>query len=150
MKLNYSDQKIEIGKESIFLAGPIPRKNEVKNWKEDAIKYLEILKYDGIVYIPEKQNKKVVEGDLDETNWEINAMTNAKKIVFWIPRRFPDMLGLTTNIEFGMTITFKANDIVVNPSLFNVDTREEMKIEKTMQVGDKIIVHTYRQNKNII
>ena len=105
MKLNYSDQKIEIGKESIFLAGPIPRKNEVKNWKEDAIKYLEILKYDGIVYIPEKQNKKVVEGDLDETNWEINAMTNAKKIVFWIPRKFPDMLGLTTNIEFGMWLS---------------------------------------------
>lgn len=29
-----------------------------------------------------------------------------------------------------MTLTFTANDTVVNPSLFNVDTREEMKIEK--------------------
>lgn len=56
----------------------------------------------------------------------------------------------TTNLEFGMTITFKANDTVVNPSIFNVDSREEMKIEKTMQAGDQIIVNTYRQNKNIV
>lgn len=54
-----------------------------------------------------------------------------------------------SNIEYGMTITFTANDTVVNPSLFNVDTREEMKIEKTMEAGDKIVVNTYRQNKNI-
>lgn len=55
-----------------------------------------------------------------------------------------------TNIESGMTITFTANDVVVNPSMFNVDSREELKIEKTLKAGDKIIVHTYRQNKNII
>lgn len=55
-----------------------------------------------------------------------------------------------TNIKLGMTITFTANDTVVNPSLFNVDTREEMKIDKTMEAGDKIIVTTYRQNKNIV
>lgn len=54
-----------------------------------------------------------------------------------------------SNIEYGMTITFTANDIVKNPSLFNVDSREEMKIEKTMEAGDMIIVNTYRQNKNI-
>lgn len=55
-----------------------------------------------------------------------------------------------TNIEFGMTVIFIANDIVINPSLFNVNSREEMKIKKTMQAGDKIIVYTYRQNKNVI
>lgn len=55
-----------------------------------------------------------------------------------------------SNIEFGIIITFKANDLVKNPSLFNVDSREEMKISKTMQSGDKIIVNTYRQNKNIV
>ena len=55
-----------------------------------------------------------------------------------------------SNIELGMTMTFTANDRVVNPSMFNVDSREELKIEKTMEAGDKIIVNTYRQNKNII
>lgn len=54
-----------------------------------------------------------------------------------------------SNIEYGMTITFTANDTVKNPSLFNVDSREEMKVEKIMEAGDKIIVNTYRQNKNI-
>ncbi len=54
-----------------------------------------------------------------------------------------------SNIEFGMTIMFKANGMVVNPSLFNVDSREELKIEKTMQAGDTITVTTHRQNKNI-
>ena len=60
------------------------------------------------------------------------------------------IINNTTNLEFGMIITFKANDTVVNPSLFNVDSREEIKIEKTMQAGDKIVITTYRQDKNII
>lgn len=56
----------------------------------------------------------------------------------------------TSNIEFGLTIIFKANDTVVNPSLFNVESREEMKIEKTMNAGDQIIVTTLRDNEDII
>ncbi len=54
-----------------------------------------------------------------------------------------------TNLEFGITITFTANDKVINPSMFNVESREEMKVEKVLNAGDKIIVNTYRQNKNI-
>ena len=54
-----------------------------------------------------------------------------------------------SNIENGLTINFKANDTVVNPSLFNVDSREELKIDITLSAGDLIIVHTQRQNKNI-
>lgn len=55
-----------------------------------------------------------------------------------------------TNIEYGMTITFKANDTVVNPYLFNVNTRDIIQIEKTMSAGDKIIITTHIDNKNII
>lgn len=55
-----------------------------------------------------------------------------------------------TDIDYGMTITFKANDTVVNPYLFNVNTREIMQIEKTMSAGDKIIITTHIDNKNII
>ncbi len=54
-----------------------------------------------------------------------------------------------SNIEYGLTIIFIANDVVKNPSLFNVDSREEMKVEKIMQAGDKLIVTTFRQDKNI-
>ena len=49
----------------------------------------------------------------------------------------------TTEIDYGMTITFKANDTVVNPYLFNVNTREIIHIEKTMSVGDKIVLPEY-------
>lgn len=29
------------------------------------------------------------------------ALTNATVILFWIPRKLPDMPGFTTNVEFG-------------------------------------------------
>ena len=56
----------------------------------------------------------------------------------------------TTDIEYGMTIRFKANDKVVNPYLFNVNTREIIQIEKEMSAGDEIIITTHIDNKNII
>lgn len=98
--------------------------------------------------------------DLDKTILQMATWSPCFKFVLKIPHDTGIKFGVKnttsmvtvqndTNIEFGMTLTFTANDTVVNPSLFNVDTREEMKIEKTMVAGDKIIVNTYRQNKNI-
>ena len=99
--------------------------------------------------------------DINKTTLQMATWSPAFKFALKIPKTTGIKFGTknktsmvkitnSTNIEFGMTIEFTANDVVVNPSLFNVDTREEMKIEKTMQAGDKIIVYTYRQNKNII
>lgn len=56
----------------------------------------------------------------------------------------------TTEIDYGMTIKFKANDTVKNPYLFNVTTRDIIQIEKTMSAGDKIIITTHIDNKNVI
>jgi hypothetical protein len=56
----------------------------------------------------------------------------------------------TTEIDYGMTIKFKANDTVKNPYLFNVTTRDIMQIEKTMSAGDQIIITTHIDNKNVI
>ncbi len=55
-----------------------------------------------------------------------------------------------TDIEYGMTIRFKANDTVTNPYLFNVMTREIVQIEKVMSAGDQIIITTHIDNKNVI
>ena len=55
MILNYSNSPV-ITKDncpSIFLAGPTPRSNDIKSWREEAIKILEQLEFEGIVYIPE-------------------------------------------------------------------------------------------------
>lgn len=65
----------------------------------------------------------------------------------------PTSMGTTTNntdIDYGMTITFHAKDTVVNPYLFNVVTREIMKVEKTLAAGDKLVITTHEDNKNII
>lgn len=56
----------------------------------------------------------------------------------------------TTEIDYGMTIKFKANDTVKNPYLFNVTTRDIIQIEKTMSAGDQIIIITHIDNKNVI
>lgn len=56
----------------------------------------------------------------------------------------------TTEIDYGMTIKFKANDTVKNPYLFNVTTRDTIQIEKTMSAGDQIIITTHIDNKNVI
>lgn len=56
----------------------------------------------------------------------------------------------TTEIDYGMTIKFKANDTVKNPYLFNITTRDIIQIEKTMSAGDQIIITTHIDNKNVI
>lgn len=56
----------------------------------------------------------------------------------------------TTEIDYGMTIKFKANDTVKNPYLFNVTTRDIIQIEKIMSAGDQIIITTHIDNKNVI
>jgi hypothetical protein len=56
----------------------------------------------------------------------------------------------TTEIDYDMTIKFKANDTVKNPYLFNVTTRDIIQIEKTMSAGDQIIITTHIDNKNVI
>lgn len=56
----------------------------------------------------------------------------------------------TTEIDYSMTIKFKANDTVKNPYLFNVTTRDIIQIEKTMSASDQIIITTHIDNKNVI
>lgn len=53
------------------------------------------------------------------------------------------------DVPCGMEIRFKALATVVNPLLFNVNTREELKINKTMTAGEVIVVTTYFGNKRV-
>lgn len=53
-------------------------------------------------------------------------------------------------VKSGMRIEFRAKGTVVNPSLFNVHTREFIKINKTMLPGEKITVNTNQGNKKVI
>ena len=101
MKINYSDQEVIKGEKSIFLAGPTPRDNNIISWRKDACKYLEERGFDGVVYVPEFSDWKPLESYNNQVMWEREALTEATVIVFWIPRKLPDMPAFTTNVEFG-------------------------------------------------
>lgn len=56
-------------------------------------------------------------------------------------------------VKVGMRYVFRANGVVVNPQLFNIKTRQFMKLLCTMEAGETITVQTGQektitQNKN--
>lgn len=55
----------------------------------------------------------------------------------------------TGDIKCGMKIQFKALATVVNPSLININTRDFIKINKTLNKGDILEVTTEYANKKI-
>lgn len=101
MILNYSDQKVLKGKKSIFLAGPTPRNKDTISWRTISCEIVEKYGFDGILYIPEYSSWKPKESYIDQAMWEREALMSATVIAFWIPRSIPNMIGLTTNVEFG-------------------------------------------------
>lgn len=86
---------------SIFLAGPTPRDEHGKPWRQDALKILEDKKYDGVVFIPEPRNA-VWHKEYDrQIDWEDTCLNVADCILFWVPRELKHMPGFNTNIEWG-------------------------------------------------
>lgn len=96
---------------SIFLLGPIPRTPITKylSWKPEAYEILAELGFDGVVYDPEHPEMPVVTTASSnkeyerapQVNWEVKAFNRADVVVAWIPRQFPEMLALSSNIEMG-------------------------------------------------
>ncbi|MFA6859875.1 MAG: nucleoside 2-deoxyribosyltransferase domain-containing protein [Clostridia bacterium] len=110
MIVNYSDNIVLKGKSSIFLAGPTIRKEQEadlkkESWRKEAISILNELNFDGIVYVPEYEKMKgFVEKDA-QFEWEWNALHSSSVIVFWIPRKFPELPAMSTNVEFGFYVS---------------------------------------------
>ncbi len=66
--------------------------------------------------------------------------------------REPSLLATINNggdIDTGMLITFSCTSTVTNPVLLNVNTREFIKINKTIASGEQVIVSTSSGNKYI-
>jgi hypothetical protein len=105
MQIIYSQQTTpkELTK-SIFLAGCTPRTEDIISWRKEAVKFLEQIEYDGVVFIPEFKDGKPQE-NLDysaQIEWEEKCLNMSDVILFYIPRNNTDMLGLTTNDEYGV------------------------------------------------
>lgn len=66
--------------------------------------------------------------------------------------REPSLLATLNNggdTDTGLLVTFSCTSTVTNPSLLNVNTREFIKINKTMSAGEKVIVSTGSGEKYI-
>lgn len=95
----------EVLSQSIFLAGPTPRGPGVLSWREDALRILEELDFQGTVFVPEPRNG-VWSHDYDhQVDWEMRARQASDAILFWVPRELVHMPAMTTNVEFGVDLT---------------------------------------------
>lgn len=86
---------------SIFLAGPTPRSTDVMSWRPAAINILENLKFEGMVFVPERKDWSTSNDYNYQVEWEDKGLLNVSRIVFWVPRNMNTMPALTTNVEFG-------------------------------------------------
>jgi 8-oxo-dGTP pyrophosphatase MutT (NUDIX family) len=90
---------------SMFLAGPSPRNHADPNWREEAVKILEELDYEGVVFLPiwrdGPQDTKTHDYD-SQVDWENKYLEMADCVVFWVPRDLKVLPAFTTNVEFGL------------------------------------------------
>jgi hypothetical protein len=104
MKIIYARESLEnIEGPSIMLCGPTPRSPIVQSWRPEAIRIFQDLEWPGTLLSPEDKEGFIKEPVYaEQVEWEHHAMNRATCIMFWVARSFPDMMGLTTNIEWGM------------------------------------------------
>lgn len=103
MRVVYAPEKApEKFSKSIFLAGPSPREATHANWRPEALKLLEEIGYDGIVFIPLPRDGNWAHSYDDQIDWETEHLNMSDIVAFWIPRDMMDLPALTTNVEFGM------------------------------------------------
>lgn len=95
---------------SIMLVGPTPRDAHVSSWRPEAIRILESLGYDGVVFVPEGKHSTWATNYETQIETEERMLHTADCIVCWVPRELATMPGFTTNDEYG---TWKCSGKVV-------------------------------------
>lgn len=86
---------------SIMLVGPTPRAAHVPSWRPEAIRILEMLGYDGVVFVPEGEHNIWNSTYEKQVETEERMLNTADCIVCWVPRELSTMPALTTNDEYG-------------------------------------------------
>lgn len=106
MNLHFSDQNSFVNsndKPMIFLAGPSPRDASVADWRDDAFVLFKEMGFDGTLFVPRPSGGHIDSYD-GQVEWELEHLDMAHTIMFWVPRKFPEMKGLTTNVEAGLYV----------------------------------------------
>lgn len=109
MNVVFSDQrKPQLGGKSLFLAGPTPRANNpCPSWRPAALEILELLNFDGTVYLPEHSGFAPIVDFDQQVEWEWDCLHQSQVILFWLPRNLEKLPAFTTNVEFGYYIDKK-------------------------------------------
>lgn len=89
---------------AIFLAGPTPRDPLTPSWRPEALRILEDMGYNGVVFVPEPRSGVWATDYMDQASWEQRCIKMSDTTVFWVPRNMRSMPGLTTNVEFGRKV----------------------------------------------
>lgn len=93
---------------SVFLAGPTSRNQILEyNWRSEAVRLLREFGYRGWIFCPEPRGEECP-GDFTDVDtvytWESDRLMNAAHVLFWIPRKADELLGLNTNLELGIIL----------------------------------------------
>lgn len=99
----------------IFLAGPTVRGHQQHlqpSWRFEALELLEKNGFKGTVVVPEFIDQTQSDQHrYDLPVWEMNNMTIADVILFWVPRT-KELIALTTNFELGYWIARDRSKVV--------------------------------------
>jgi hypothetical protein len=120
MKIVYVGQELPtrhsvqgVAPNSIFLAGPTPRGDDVKSWRPEACEFLRAQGFEGHVFVPEADGGGWL-GDYEgQVHWEWEALGIAACAFFWVPRNLENMPGFTTNVEYGFMTAFAPHRVVL-------------------------------------
>ena len=117
MNINYSNEPIKsslTAEHSVFLAGPTLRNEPFeKSWRKYTCDKLKELGYKGLIYVPEFETGTMKPDLTEQAGWERKGLTNADIILFYIPRKIPELAGYTTNVEFGMWLSKKPDNCML-------------------------------------
>jgi hypothetical protein len=97
---------------SIFLAGPTPRSDDVETWRREALKILKEKGFEGSVFVPETENWDWLGSYDGQVEWEWLALGLSSCALFWVPRDLKDMPAFTTNVEFGFMAALRPDMVV--------------------------------------
>lgn len=104
---------------------------------------------------PDPYLKEIIEEKVDIASWEggfIFPLIIPQDIGIIMGLRNPSVIANVYNkgdVTTGMIIKFRALGVLTNPSIFNVNTREFFKVNRTMQAGEVITLNTNTGNKTI-
>jgi len=107
MKIVYAPNEApETVTKSVFLVGPTPRaETGGESWRPAMIEALRRARYDGVVYVPETEDKEWRHSYTDQIDWEQKYLHQCDVIIAWVPRDLETMPAFTTNVEFGEFVT---------------------------------------------